>query len=104
MPHSVSPEAFLQEDSILPDAPTHALIEAEDDESFDDLVKSDSPVTDVAKIDKKTTEVKLEDLFNTDDEEDEEFPSSSAQNGSDLRKMEGNSPPAAPLYLKPRHE
>ena len=104
MPHSVSPEASPQEDSILPDAPPHALIEAENDESTDDLAKGDSLVTDATKIDHKTTEVKLEDLFNTDDEEDEEFPSSSAQSGSNLGKMDGNSPPAAPLYLKSRHE
>ena len=104
MPHSVSPAFSPQEDGTLPDAPTHGLIEEEDDESSNDPMKGDSPVTDVVKNDKKTAEVKLEDFFNTDDEEDEEFPGSSTQSGSNLGKMDGNSPPIAPLYLKPIHK
>ena len=89
MPHSVSPEPPptatepRKEDSTLPDAPTHHL-----DEQGIALKRNDieNTATGFAK-----EEVKLEDLFN-DDDEDEEFPSSSPP----VAKVE-SSPPAAPL-------
>ena len=89
MPHSVSPESSpttaesLEEDSTLPDAPTHHLDEQ------NTALRVNGPESTGAEPVK--AEVKLEDLFN-DDEEDEEFPSSSPPSA----KVEG-SPPAAPL-------
>lgn len=71
MPHSVSPESRSQEngeDEVLPDAPTTS--NGQDEEG---------------------TGVKLEDMFNGDD--DEEYPTSSAP---DNNKMEASSPPAVP--------
>ncbi len=86
MPHSVSPpgsSAAPQEDSIIPDAPLHALNDSDSSSSRDENngkgVKQDSKA-----------DVRLEDFFDEDD--DEEFPSSGAANG----KVE-SSPPRAPL-------
>lgn len=90
MPHSVSPEPSpstaeaLEEDSTLPDAPTH-----DPDEQDAALKVNDPESTATAPV---KAEVNLEDLFN-DDEEDEEFPSSSPPSAK-----VGGSPPAAPLY------
>ncbi|KAA6411355.1 MAG: eukaryotic and archaeal DNA primase small subunit [Lasallia pustulata] len=93
MPHSVSPEPSpstaeaLEEDSTLPDAPTH-----DPDEQDAALKVNDPESTATAPV---KAEVNLEDLFN-DDEEDEEFPSSSPPSAK-----VGGSPPAAPLQLAP---
>ena len=100
MPHSTATEASSQEDSTLPDAPTHALIEDEDNGSCNDPMDGDSRMSDAVAVEKGNNEVKLEDLFNTDDEDEWGL----AQSGSNVGKMEGNSPPASPLYLKSTHE
>lgn len=71
MPHSVSPGSRSQEngeDEILPDAPA-------------------------GQEEREGTGVKLEDMFNDDDDGDDEFPASSVP---DRTKVEGSSPPAVP--------
>ncbi|KAL8675913.1 MAG: hypothetical protein Q9224_007352, partial [Gallowayella concinna] len=78
MPHSISPAespASIDEDSTLPDAPPANLDKAEADNK-DHLSGSNIVVQGPSK-----ENVKLEDLFD-DDEEDEEFPSSSMSNGA----------------------
>ncbi|KAI9877456.1 MAG: hypothetical protein M1830_003840 [Pleopsidium flavum] len=99
MPHSVSPEASPPaEDSILPDAPPEPLLGPDEDLSnghSDATIQADgNPVYGSVKS-AANTEVKLEDLF-SDEDEDEEFPSSSATDA----KM-GSSPPQEPLQLAP---
>lgn len=88
MPHSVSPpgsSTVPQEDSIIPDAPLHAMNDSDSSSSRDEI--NDNGV----KQDPKAN-VELEDFFNDDDDEDEEIPSSDAANG----KVE-SSPPRAPV-------
>lgn len=94
MPHSTSEELSHipdHEDSLMPDAPANGIdIENEDAENSDPsdpYVPPTRAIGDAAKID-----VKLEDLFNDDDEDDEEFPSSGPSNGNIP-----SSPPAAPV-------
>lgn len=91
MPHSVSPEVSMAEDIILPDAPADPLIEEPPSSPPDGLIATDG--TSDAK--KEFDQVKLEDLFRTDDEDDEEFPISSAPSGNG--KTEQSSPPAEPV-------
>lgn len=93
MPHStaadiVTPSSPLEEDSELPDAPSHAL-DSQDNREGDDqrISEIEAPVQEELK-----TDIKLEDLFNDDDEDDEEFPSSGAITG-----MVESSPPAVPM-------
>lgn len=84
MPHSVSGSASPpteEDNSSLPDAPSPHASE-QDSQTKDGIGKNDN-----IKID-----IKLEDIFNDEDDEDEEFPSSEATKG----KME-SSPPAAPM-------
>ena len=94
MPHSVSPEAPPVEDSILPDAPANPLVEDAGSENGGD--DSAEIVTDVpARPQKSNVTLKPEDLFMTDDEDDEEFPMSSAPSGEG--KVDGSSPPAVSM-------
>lgn len=92
MPHStaadlVTPSSPLEEDSELPDAPPHVLHVQEDREGNNQKeLENGGPVQEEIK-----TDVKLEDLFD-DDEDDEEFPSSGATTG-----IVENSPPAVPM-------
>lgn len=86
MPHSTLDDNAMpsprqaSEDEIMPDAP------APKDENVE-------KPTDLAHaVEAQKEEVKLEDLFNDDDSEDEEFPSSSIPD----TKIE-SSPPAAPV-------
>ena len=93
MPHStaadlVTPSSLLEEDSELPDAPPHVLDIQEDREGDD---QKESEIEGPAQEELKT-DIKLEDLFNEEDEDDEEFPSSGATAG-----MVENSPPAVPM-------
>ena len=93
MPHStavdlVIPSSSLEEDSELPDAAPHALDIKEEGKGDDQKeLDIDVPVQEELK-----TEIKLEDLFNDLDEDDEEFPSSGATAG-----MVESSPPAVPM-------
>lgn len=73
MPHSLSSEGTLEEDSVLTDAPP-AIPTASDVED-----KGDSGSSPGAAEDHVKAAVKLEDMF--DDEEDEEFPSSGVTDG-----------------------
>lgn len=86
MPHSVSaeePKDPMDEDSILPDAPPVGLEASEsDDGQIDD--SSNAVIQDPSK-----ENIKLEDLF--DDDDDEKFPSSSLSN-----ETANSSPPASP--------
>ena len=87
MPHSISPLLVpnaAQEDSTLADAPLDALDDNVDYGSGNDMTGTEG------KINMKT-EVKLEDIFN-DDEDDDEFQSSGTPNS----KVE-SSPPAPPM-------
>ena len=90
MPHStaadlVTPSSLLEEDSELPDAPPHVLDVQEDREGDDRKeLEIEGPAQEQLK-----TDIKLEDLFNDEDEDDEEFPSS----GATVK----NSPPAVPM-------
>ena len=93
MPYSVSPPAsptIAQEDSIniILDAPSLAP----DDIEIDGRNNDTNPKGGEQRA---KAEIKLEELFDEDmdDEDDEEFPSSTGTNG----KLE-SSPPAAPLY------
>lgn len=91
MPHSISPPiapTIAQEDSILTDAPLDVLDNTEGYGSDIDSIGLE------AKLGTKS-EVRLEDIFN-DDEDDDEFQSSAPTNG----KVE-SSPPAPLLELAP---
>ena len=95
MPHStvtdpVAPSSPTEEDSVLPDAPPHALDEVKEErEEADENEQEDGDtIREAPKAD-----VKLEDLFNDDDDEDDDEFSSS---GAATAKVE-SSPPAAPL-------
>lgn len=96
MPHSVSPEASpAAEDSVLPDAPPEPISEPDQDLSSshgDTPTPSNGNAVDGSVKPVPKEDIKLEDLFD-DDEEDEEFPSSSAPDV----KME-SSPPQEPMY------
>ena len=78
MPHSTADEftsvpQAAEEDTEIPDAPPVNGGEVSSDGSGDGYVADKSQPNGVHK-----QEVKLEDLFNDDDKDDEEFPSSSA--------------------------
>lgn len=75
----------MDQDSALPDAPP-ACLEFSDADDKDDLGGSN-----VAVQDTSNTNVKLEDLFDEDD--DEEFPSS----GVPKEDVPSSSPPPSPL-------
>ncbi|MCJ1287693.1 hypothetical protein MMC26_007045 [Xylographa opegraphella] len=89
MPHSISPEASPVEDSILPDAPANPLVEHAHSENGSDDSAADAP----ARPPASNVTLKPEDLFMTDDEDDEEFPMSSAPTGE--AKEVGSCPPVA---------
>lgn len=79
MPHSTAPEIALSpediaEDSILPDAP-RSLNNEEEDAENEGSNDGECPNNDLSKTSLETG-MKLEDLFD-DEDEDEEFPSSS---------------------------
>jgi len=94
MPHSVSPEVSISEDSILPDAPADPLIE--DPASSPPHGETAVDATDRnSDTEKEFDQAKLEDLFKTDDEDDDEFPISSAPSGN--VKTDQSSPPAEPV-------
>ncbi|MCJ1322880.1 hypothetical protein MMC15_008230 [Xylographa vitiligo] len=98
MPHSVSPDAPPVEDSILSDAPANPLVdEASSENGSDDFaeIATNAP----PRAQKSNVTLKPEDLFMTDDEDDEEFPMSSAPSGEG--KVDGNSPPAVSIPLAP---
>ena len=95
MPHSVSSETSpAVEDSLLPDARPEQPNEDRDLDDSGDSVSAKDLEESEAKKPTSTADVKLEDLFNSDDEDDE-FPTSSALD--DGAKVEGSSPPAAPV-------
>jgi len=88
MPHSISPPAspnVAQEDSIIPDAPLHAPSDVNTPSS------SHGQNGDGAEEALKNN-IKLEELFQDGDDDDDEFPSSSAPVG----EVE-SSPPRGPL-------
>ena len=94
MPHSVSPDALPVEDSILSDAPANPLVdEASSENGSDDFaeIATNAP----PRAQKSNVTLKPEDLFMTDDEDDEEFPMSSAPSGEG--KVDGNSPPVVSM-------
>lgn len=98
MPHSVSPEApSPAEDSVLPDAPAEPLPE-QDEDVIDTETDATTESIGVHAADSvshaRTDEVKLEDLFNDEEDEDEEFPSSA---GADVKMT--SSPPQQPMYV-----
>lgn len=100
MPHSVSSEApSPAEDSILPDAPAEPRLEQDDsgDNTQDDATTQSNSGEVVDSVSRpQTDEVRLEDLFNDDEDDDEEFPSSGA---TDVKMA--SSPPQAPMYVSP---
>lgn len=92
MPHSTISDPAVstptaEDDSILPDAPLQALGDVKEEEDSEGSAGEAGQTNATSKPD-----VKLEDLFNDDDESDEEFPSSSIPNGEPE-----SSPPAAPV-------
>ena len=96
MPHSTTPLQMLsdclsEEDIVLPDAPEEApgqLKEEVNMEKNDGASHSDWATSEATK-----TDVKLEDLFNdVDDDEEDEFSGSAVSNIN-----EKNIPPDAPL-------
>jgi len=95
MPHStvsdpVDTSSQAEEDELLPDASAQALDGLKDEDSDDANEEGSKPNNSTHQASK--ADVKLEDIFNDDDDEDEEFPSSGATTG----KVE-SSPLAAPL-------
>jgi hypothetical protein len=89
MPHSISPEVSSQEEgkmSEIPVEPTTVDAQAEEVE--------DTPM-DEEKLPAKNNDVKLEDLFQTDDEDDEYSSSMPASSG--VSKPMPSSPPMAAL-------
>ena len=98
MPHSISSEASPgADDSILPDAPAEPLSPRQDEDSSNQPVEPIAAPNGSAAMDPvlraPNDEIKLEDLFNDEDDEDEEFPSSSA---TDVKVA--SSPPQEPMY------
>ena len=87
MPHSVSPDVIPQEDSVLSDAPADLLPPKPE--------APDTAMDEDVKLPNKSLDVKLEDLF-PDDEEEDEFTSSMPASGAN-GKTEPNSPPMAAL-------
>lgn len=90
MPHSTpSDESVSQEDEddILPDAPPTNATDTTDLPG-DDIMECEEGKHDVDKMD-----IKLQDLFNDMDEEDDEFSSSKL----DPKVKTESSPPAAPV-------
>ena len=77
----MSPPEHTEEDVVIPDAPD--LAEGDVEEPNESLPRTHGS---------QKQEVKLEDLFNDEDSDDDEFPSSSVSN----TKVE-SSPPAAPV-------
>lgn len=89
MPHSLSSEEnqySADEDGVLPDAPPA------DPGASDVQAGGDSGSPDTLMQESSKVEVKLEDLFADEDDEDEEFPSSGMADGS----APESSPPAGP--------
>jgi DNA primase small subunit len=92
MPHSVSPDPSPADDTSLPDAPPS------EDQVMEDANNSPrEPAAADSELDKKTTDVRLEELFANDTDDDDEFasspPAASRQTGE-------SSPPASePMYI-----
>ncbi|MCJ1246629.1 hypothetical protein MMC30_003838 [Trapelia coarctata] len=95
MPHSLSPEAAAIEGSTLPDAPADPLTEDPASSPSD----GDAALNGTSDAKKQMDQIKLEDLFRTDDEDDEEFPMSSAPSGNG--KAGHSSPSPEPVHLTP---
>ena len=91
MPHSISPEASAIEESILPDFSADPLLENAISENSSDESAGIATNRSAYPL-KPNVTLKPEDLFMTDDEDDEDYPMSSAPGGD--RKVEGSSPPA----------
>lgn len=95
MPHSTAsdeapPPAPAEEDTVLSDAPPQSpdkLREEEGNNAGEKVLHVDDSTRPVSRID-----VKLEDLFDDADDDDEEFPSSGVANGN----VDGT-PPTAPM-------
>jgi hypothetical protein len=93
MPHSVSSNPSLEpveEGGVLPEAPSEAAETPEQSSTEENQQSQDQE-----EIEKIKREIKLEDLFNGDDDEDE-FISSGSTNDS---KMEVDSSPPKPPYF-----
>ena len=87
MPHSVSPNASQGDDKAMQDAPEGGNHDPTSGDEMD--VSADNDKT------TKDTEVRLEELFQTDDEDDEFSSSYKPQNANS--KVEPSSPPQAEL-------
>ncbi len=81
MPHSISPEASPQEDSILPDAPARPLEDGVDDASGDESSTGTQTVADDPGEAVSKPNTNLEDMFD-DEDDDDEFSSSAPQASS----------------------
>ena len=95
MPHSVSRETSPGvPDGLLTDARPERPSEEKDSYSNSDSLSGADQEEIGAKKPTAVADVKLEDLFNSDNEDDE-FPTSSAPD--DGAKVESSSPPTAPV-------
>ena len=83
MPHSVSPEAMEEDDVNLPDASQELGEDGMDTSNGDTVASSKGP------------DIRLEELFQTDDEEDEFTSSPPIQSGA--AAVENSSPPLVPM-------
>ena len=92
MPHSTASEQVSQDDQLLPDAPP---VLDSDEAGDNDKSSGDSSDDADKEIVKETSKVSLEEMFGTDDE-DEEFPSS-APNGDMNGTADVSSSPAPPM-------
>lgn len=96
MPHSTSPEPssrLEEEDGVLPDAPPAEPSQDEEaagsDRSTDAVMYSVEVATDSSKMD-----IKLDDMFDDDEDEDEEFPSSGLPANGKVETMEARKDPS----------
>ena len=92
MPHSTASEQISQDDQVLPDAPS--AIDSDKEGERDESGGESNGDAD-KEIAKETSKVSLEEIFVTDDE-DEEFPSSAATGGTN-GTSDVSSSPAPPM-------
>lgn len=93
MPHSTSPEAsptLEEEDGLLPDAPPVDPSEVAESDGSNDAVMI--PVE--ATKDSNKTDIMLEDLFDYDEDEDDEFSSSGLPANGKVESLEATKVPS----------
>ena len=96
MPHSIAFPPTLQEESKIPITPLYDFNDVISESDHNDSEQSSLSFNNSPEDKKKITNVRIEELFGSGDEDDE-FPSSSAPSTEISSKANGNSIPASPL-------